>query len=129
MATILQKVRNKAKAENSIMNPQIVRTAYTSRPVAIPDTFLAPVADPSSIEVNQIDFANTMLPEYKGLYAVVLDNVLSASECEQLNHMAEQSAGGHDPENSSVLNNGWQVAMVNAGRDHELDSKMFLFVN
>ncbi|TVY85954.1 hypothetical protein LAWI1_G008578, partial [Lachnellula willkommii] len=71
-----------------------------------------------TIEVNQIDFAKTPLPQYTGLYAVVLDNVLSQSECDELIHMAEQSAGGHDPA-EPMENNGWKPAMVNAGRDHE----------
>jgi hypothetical protein len=118
MATILQKARNKAKKENSIMNPQVVRTCYTSKLVPIPNSFLTPLTDPSTIEVNQIHFAKTSLPEYKGLYAVVLDNVLSHAECDQLTHMAEQSAGGHDA-SAPMENNGWKPAMVNAGRDHE----------
>ncbi|TVY30180.1 hypothetical protein LHYA1_G001088 [Lachnellula hyalina] len=118
MATMLQKSRNKAKKDSSIRNPQVVRTNYTSKTVSIPRSFLSPLRDPSIIEVNQIDFANTPLPQYKGLYAVVLDNVLSQSECDELIHMAEQSAGGHDP-SEPMENNGWKPAMVNAGRNHE----------
>lgn len=118
MATVLQKAREKAKKDSSIRNPQVVRTSYTSKPVSIPGSFLRPLSDPSTIEVNQINFAKTPLPQYEGLYAVVLDNVLSQSECDELIHMAEQSAGGHDP-SEPMENNGWKPAMVNAGRNHE----------
>ncbi|KFY32975.1 hypothetical protein V495_08557 [Pseudogymnoascus sp. VKM F-4514 (FW-929)] len=117
MSTILQKTRDKAKKEESAVT-QIVRTSYTSHPVSIPDNFLAPFADPSSITVSKIDFANTELPEYKDLYAVVLDNVMSPQECEKLIHLAEQSAGAHG-DDETVENNGWKPAMVNAGFNKE----------
>jgi hypothetical protein len=118
MATMLQKARNKATAKGTSGFPQVVKTNYTSLPVDIPDDFLAPVADPSTIEVNQIDFATSPLPEYKGLYAVVLDNVMSEEECKQLIHMTELSAGGHS-DDATIEDNGWRPAMVNAGRDKE----------
>ncbi|TVY76040.1 hypothetical protein LSUE1_G005480 [Lachnellula suecica] len=118
MTSILQKVRNKAKKDDSFLGPNVVRTNYTSKPVAIPDDFLAPLADPSILDVKQIDFKQTPLPEYDGLYAVVLDNVLSPEECLQLTRMAEQSAGAHG-DDKYVENNGWKPAMVNAGQVHE----------
>ncbi|KFZ24999.1 hypothetical protein V502_00525 [Pseudogymnoascus sp. VKM F-4520 (FW-2644)] len=117
MSTILQKTKDKAKQEESAVT-QIVRTSYTSHPVSIPDNFLAPLVDPSSITVSKIDFANTELPEYKGHYAVVLDNVLSPQECEELIHLVEQSAGAHG-DDETVENNGWKPAMVNAGFNKE----------
>lgn len=116
MSTILQKTRDNAEQDGVIT--QLVRTNYTSRPVSIPDNFLAPLADPSSITVSQIDFANTELPEYKGHYAVVLDNVLSPQECKELIHLVEKSAGAHG-DDETVENNGWKPAMVNAGSNKE----------
>ena len=124
MATILQKVLGRQKAaknagedKNPIKALQIVKTNYTSHPVDIPDDFLAPLKDPSTIKVDKVDFANGELPEYKKLYAVVLDNVLSQEECNQLIHLAELSAGGHGEK--ELVNNGWIPAMVNAGVGRE----------
>jgi len=50
---------------------------------------------------------------------VVLDDVLSKEECDQLIHMAEMSAGAHQGD-GEVPNNGWRPAMVNVGRNHEV---------
>lgn len=50
---------------------------------------------------------------------MVLDDVLSKEECDQLIHMAEMSAGAHQGD-EEVQNNGWRPAMVNAGRNHEV---------
>jgi hypothetical protein len=96
----------------------LVKTSYTSLPVAIPDDFLAPLPDPSVITTQKIDFQNTTLPEYKGLYAVVLDNILSKEECDGLIRMCEMSAGGHQ-EGTEVPKNGWKPALVNAGDGYE----------
>jgi len=102
-----------------VSRPQVVRTEYTNIPVSIPKTFLAPLPDASTIKVSKIVFEKTPLPEYKPHYAVVLDNVLSKEECDQLLRMSEISVGAHrdgdEPENS-----GWKPAMVNAGRNHEV---------
>lgn len=98
-----------------------MKVEYTSVPVSIPDDFLAPIEDPSTINVQKIDFANSILPEYAPCYAVILDNVLSPAECAQLLHMAEASAGGHqDGDAPEVENNGWKIAMVNVGGGYEV---------
>lgn len=71
-----------------------IKPNYISKDVAIPDDFLSvssPPPDALPITMKPIDFAQTVLPEYKGCYAVVLDNVLSPSECQQLLKMAEDS--------------------------------------
>lgn len=117
MTTILKKLWQRDNSPPSLF-PRVVQTSYTSRPVDIPETFLAPLSDPSTIEVKKIDFANTELSEHEGRHAIVLDNVLSKEECNQLIHMAEMSAGGHKGE-ESPKNNGWETAMVNAGPGHE----------
>ncbi|PSS28043.1 hypothetical protein M430DRAFT_72651, partial [Amorphotheca resinae ATCC 22711] len=98
---------------------QPVQTSYISLPVHIPESFLAPLPDPSVIKTERIDFGKTTLPEYKDLYAVVLDNVLSREECDQLIHMAELSAGAHH-DDGGVPNNGWRPAMINAGMGQEI---------
>jgi hypothetical protein len=118
MAAILKKGRDLVSVEGSTLGG-VFKTTYTSIPVPIPDTFLAPLPDPSVIKVEKIDFAKTTIPEYKNLYAVVLDNVLSQEECNQLIYMAEQSAGAHQDDDDKVPNNGWRPAMVNAGLGYE----------
>ena len=57
-----------------------------------------------NIHIDRIDFSKTRLPEYKGLYAVVLDNALTEVECNDLVRAAEAQTGGE-----------WQQAMINVG--------------
>ena len=104
--------------KTKIRTLQVVPTSYSSLPVVIPESFLAPLKDPSVIETKVIDFAKTPLPAYKDFYAVILDNVLSRDECDQLIKMAEMSAGAHT-DGKKVENNGWRPAMVNAGVGQE----------
>jgi hypothetical protein len=107
------------KEEAARRFPTIQKTEYESLPVEIPDDFLSPLPDSSKMSVSQIDFKNTVLKEYKGLYAVVLDNVLSQKECDELIHMAELSVGGHRGKDE-IESAGWRPALVNAGRNHEV---------
>lgn len=98
-----------------------VKMEWKSLPVDIPSDFLAPLPNPSEIEVNVIDFAKTVIPEFDGLYAVILDGVLSPEECAQLIHYAEVSSGAHGPPGAKVVeNNGWKEAMVNVGGGYEV---------
>jgi hypothetical protein len=64
--------------------------------------FLSSPGPPVSVE--RIDFKKAGLDRYDGLYAVILDNVLTPTECEQLRFAAEGST-----------KNGWERAMVNLG--------------
>ncbi|KAI9846009.1 MAG: hypothetical protein M1837_004415 [Sclerophora amabilis] len=106
-----KKPDDKPKRKRSF--PEIVPTSYTSKEVDIPESFLTSAPpDAKPITTSYIDFTKTTLPEYEGLYAVVLDNVLSPSECAQLLRLAELSAGAGD---EGVENNGWRPALVNAG--------------
>jgi hypothetical protein len=120
----------------------ILATSYTSKPVNISPKFLTTTPyDARPILTYPIDFSKTTLPEYEGAYAVVLDNVLSPSECKQLIAYAEQSAGSTGDEEMTdadnapsengtemdggqskekVENNGWKPALVNAGPGREV---------
>ncbi|KAK3705060.1 hypothetical protein LTR37_013427, partial [Vermiconidia calcicola] len=69
---------------------------------ALPEDFLTTPAP--NITASRINFAETPVPAYKDLYAVVLDNVLSPSECETLVRAAE-----------ATQDNGWERAMINIG--------------
>lgn len=101
---------NKAKAG---LPGEIIKTSYISRPIPIPDSFLSTSAENvGQVTYNRIDFSKTPLPQYAGLYAVVLDNVLSPAECTELIKLAQLSAGAGEP---GVESDGWQPAMVNAG--------------
>lgn len=57
-----------------------------------------------NIKVSRVDFEAANLPVYKGLYAVILDDVLSRHECRNLIKAAEAST-----------TKGWERAMVNVG--------------
>jgi hypothetical protein len=93
-------------------------TSYTSKHVDFRDTFLTSTPpDAQPILTYPIDFKQTPLPEYDGHYAVVLDNVLSESECKQLIDYAEMSAGKGD---EGVENDGWKPALVNVGPGKEI---------
>ena len=68
----------------------------------VPDDFLTSPAQ--NIMVDRIKWSETLLPKYEGLYAVVLDNVLTYAECDTLRQCAEAST-----------TEGWERAMVNIG--------------
>ncbi|KAH8671497.1 hypothetical protein BX600DRAFT_459176 [Xylariales sp. PMI_506] len=90
-----------------------VRTSYRSREVSIPEKFLkSPPADAQPITVQEVRFEDTVLPEYQGHYAVVLDNVLSPSECAQLIQLAESSVMDEDRAEDG---DPWRPALVNVG--------------
>ncbi|KAI1735441.1 hypothetical protein F4680DRAFT_461711 [Xylaria scruposa] len=97
---------------------QPVKTVYRSKDVAIPDDFLkSDPADAQPITHEPIDFKNSVLPEYDGCYAVVLDHVLSPSECTQLLKLAEDSVMDEDKEDGS----SWRPALVNIGGGYEVE--------
>jgi hypothetical protein len=77
----------------------IAKMSDEARPLA---NFLSGASP--QVKVWRIDFEEENLPEYKGLYAVVLDNVLTAEECGQLIIAAERRTEGV-----------WEPALVNVG--------------
>ncbi|KAI1170454.1 hypothetical protein F4777DRAFT_591942 [Nemania sp. FL0916] len=97
---------------------QPVKVIYRSNNVAIPDDFLkSDPTDAQPITHEPIDFLNSVLPEYDGCYAVVLDHVLSPSECAQLLQLAEDSVMDIDKEDGS----SWRPALVNVGGGYEAE--------
>jgi len=113
---------NLKKTDMSQNIPRPVQTNYVSKEVPIPDNFLTTLPpDSKPITVHPIDFSTTDLPEYANCYAVVLENVLSASECLQLLSLAEQSVIDPVPlESTSIEKDKWKPAMVNAGMGYEV---------
>ena len=96
-----------------------VVTKYEFNDVSIPDDFLAtepPDAEP--VTIKSIDWKSSVLPENKGLYAVILDNVISPSECVKMLELVEQSVPVEDRGKS----NGrfWKPALVNIGGGFEV---------
>jgi hypothetical protein len=113
--------RKRSKGDTSANRfPEVIQTSYTSLDVDYPADFLAPLPDPSTIKVEKIDFKNSELSEYRNLYAVVLDNVLTQAECDQMITYAEMSKGAHAEGEEGPADNGWVPAMVNAGRNAEI---------
>lgn len=115
-----------AKA-HAIPEGEPILVEYTSNAIPIPATFLSltapPPADANPITLTPIDWTATPLPEYAGRYAVVLDNVLSPSECCELLALAEASV---DVSLVTAVGtrNPWRPAMVAAGKGYEvLDSR------
>ncbi|KAG8831116.1 hypothetical protein FRC17_003644 [Serendipita sp. 399] len=104
-----------------------MQTSYTSEDVDVdPDFLLATPLDAKPILTYPIVFKDSLLPEYDGYYAVVLDNVLSPSECAQLIKYAEMSAGmigaqevNGDTTSEEKKKKGWIPALVNLGDGKE----------
>lgn len=113
-----------AKALN-IPRGKPILVEYFTKPTSILPSFLpsSPPADTNTMTLTTIDFPTTALPENKGRLAIVLDNVLSPSECETLLSLAESSV---DLERLNVFWNTpgdtgpWRPAMVNAGQGYEV---------
>ncbi|KAH8893274.1 hypothetical protein GQ53DRAFT_108014 [Thozetella sp. PMI_491] len=88
-----------------------VKTSYNSLPVDVPDSFLTTAPpDAKPVTITPIDWSQTVLPENDGRYAVLLDNVLSPSECAELQRLAESSVR---PIDRGSDGNPWQPALVN----------------
>ena len=77
-----------SQTETEAFNPQDVLT----RPAS------------SNIAKQVIDFSTSPLPMYTGSYAVILDNVLTPRECDDLLAAAEAHGNG-----------AWERAMINVG--------------
>ncbi|KAI9150626.1 hypothetical protein HJFPF1_10401 [Paramyrothecium foliicola] len=82
----------------------------------IPSSFLTgPPERP--ISIRPVDFANSAIPEYKSYKALILDNVLSKDECQQLLRLAESSVPlTQDGRDASP----WRPALVNYGAGYEM---------
>lgn len=95
-----------------------VKVNYDSKDVEIPKDFLASTPyDAQPITYSPIEFENTDVPEFTGGYAVVLDNVLSPSECCALISLAEQSV---IDENTTADGEPWIPARVHVGGGYEV---------
>uniref|UniRef100_A0A8H7K5W4 Prolyl 4-hydroxylase alpha subunit domain-containing protein n=1 Tax=Bionectria ochroleuca TaxID=29856 RepID=A0A8H7K5W4_BIOOC len=99
-------------------SPQIVK--HESSHAEIPDDFLqGPSALP--VTLTHVPFTSSPVPEYDGCFALVLDNVISRDECQELIKLAEQSA---TPANSDAEGFcPWRSAMVSLGPGVEASAK------
>ncbi|KAF2813028.1 oxidoreductase domain-containing protein, partial [Mytilinidion resinicola] len=79
-----------------------VTMSATKKPFTLPKGFLKGPAP--AIKVSKIDFANSTIPEYNDLWAVVLDDVMTPEECKALVNAAEATTDGK-----------WERAMINVG--------------
>lgn len=111
---------------------------YQSLPIHIPASFLSATNLPPDllpVKINKIDFKSTPLPEYNNLYAVVIDNVLSPSECTSLIQLAESSVpppdeiisrdtkvttGDSDSAVAAQSYDPWTPVLVNIGGGREV---------
>lgn len=98
--------------------PQL--TSYASKDVQIPADFLTKTPrDSQPITASQIEWKNSVLPENGDRYAVVLDNVISKSECEILLGLAEASVPDAE-EGGEAERQSWKPALVNIGGGYEI---------
>ena len=74
----------------------------SSSTYTLPPTFLT--GKPPTPTKTFIDFGQTPLREYADMYAVIIDNALTKTECEQLVRAAEARTDGK-----------WEQAMINIG--------------
>ncbi len=96
-----------------------VQTKYEFADVAIPANFLVTTPqDAQPLTARDIDWTASPLPEYDGSFAMVLDNVLSPSECDALVHLAEQSVP--EPQRGRSGQRFWRPALVNVGDGYEV---------
>ncbi|QDS70665.1 hypothetical protein FKW77_001132 [Venturia effusa] len=70
------------------------------------DFLLGPHPSELKPKLSRIDFSKTELYEYDGLYATVIDDILSVAECEKIVELAEATT---EPKGK------WERAMVNIG--------------
>ncbi|SRR6266516_1490631 len=83
------------------------KTSYS-----IPNDFLSgPAPNPT---VHYIDFTKTTLPEYKHNYAVILDGVITPSECSTLVSAAEEQSQGRWEPATVDIGGGRQMVIRNA---------------
>ena len=74
---------------------------------SLPADFLSGPAP--NLQKEVVDFAKTDLPEYKKLYAAVLDGCFTKEECDLLVQAA-----------IAQTNNSWETAMINAGYGQQM---------
>ncbi|GAB1315115.1 hypothetical protein MFIFM68171_05325 [Madurella fahalii] len=124
LASLKNKTGRRKPPVTSIPPNRPIKTTYRSNPVPIPDAFLtAPAPDSVPIITTPIDWSSTPIPEYDGAYAVVLDNVLSPSECATLIALAEASVppqGEPGGEQRNGPDDSWGPALVNVGSGFEV---------
>jgi hypothetical protein len=107
--------RQKIYSTRKMTAPGQISTDYTSRPVPLPADFLGHATE-QPIKATKIDFATSPLPEYANHYAIILENVLSPTECSELLRLAELSAGAdaepEAPDRSTSNNQLWRPALL-----------------
>lgn len=132
--------RSDLAKELDIPEGKVLRAEYFSKDVALPPNFLSLASPPAdaqpAVALAPIRWAaDTALPENEGRFAVVLDHVVSPSECRALLRLAEASVdlsrtnafwgttGGGGGGVEGAPGACWRPAMVNAGAGLEvLDS-------
>jgi len=101
-----------ANGDRELEDGDCIKADYMSRDVVIPADFLvAEPPDARPITAKPIDWRETNLPEFASRYAILLDHVLSPSECDTLLRMAEDSV--KDRGRSGTRR--WSPALVNIG--------------
>ncbi|KIK71536.1 hypothetical protein GYMLUDRAFT_33742 [Collybiopsis luxurians FD-317 M1] len=90
-------------------------------------TFNLPPTPPPEItpSVSYIDFASTPLKKFAGFYALIIDNLFSPEECQNLISLAESTTDSSLLQYGIEGGAGWQPAKIQVGilpTDQELDT-------
>jgi hypothetical protein len=99
-------IQRRTHATMSSSSPSKLRTsaALAATTSQLSKHFLVGPAEGVTPKITKIDFAQTDLKEYEGMYATVIDNILTPFECRELVRMAEAQSGSN-----------WERAMINIG--------------
>ncbi|KAF2853482.1 hypothetical protein T440DRAFT_465874 [Plenodomus tracheiphilus IPT5] len=102
MYSIPRGLRKDLQRAHALRNPPSQPTEPMTPNYTLPDSFLEGPAP--ALERSDINFVKENLPEYEGVWAVVLDGVMTEEECNQLVAAAEATTDGT-----------WERALVNIG--------------
>jgi hypothetical protein len=83
-----------------------------SEPVPGFSTFSAPSTSKDGPKTYLLDFATTSLPEYAPYFAVVIDDLFTPQECDEL---LEFASGGDESK--------WEEALVNSGGGRQVSAR------
>jgi len=99
-ANLARQIRNNASSIPDVQEKPVPKQ------VGLPKRFLDGPAP--NLTQRRVNFAEHGLPEYEGLWAVVLDGVITTEECDTIVAAAEETT-----------NATWERAMVNIGGGHQ----------
>lgn len=107
--SLITKLQNYShRARSAPLRSLRLFTIMASTPFSLPADFLSSPG-PEKVVGTVVNFKEVGLPEYDGLYAVVIDNCLTKEECNDIVRAAEATTKGKL----------WEQALVNVGNGEQ----------